>query len=154
MRKLAPEVICPGHRAVLNCDKRALDTYCDYIDRKERVFRDLVHDPADHYIDLFWARLLPYVSVVSPGQTCEFRLLLRNNLERAATFAARLQPPSGWETSDEFFSMQLEPGGRGELQLTAKASPMADPIRRLLTAEISIDGESQGQISEALVSVR
>ena len=61
MRRIAPELICPGHRDVLLCFKKDLDTYCDFIARKEQVFRDLVAEPADQFIDLFWARLLPYV---------------------------------------------------------------------------------------------
>ena len=154
MRQIQPELICPGHRDVLACDKRALDAYSDFIHRKERVFRELVHEPADHFIDLFWARLLPYVSVVPPGQTCEYRLLLRNNLDRPTTYAARLQPPPGWETSSEFCSTTLDAGGRGEISLRTTAPGSTDNVRRLLTAEITVDGENQGQVCEALVTVR
>ena len=45
-----------GHRDVLPCYKKDLDVYCDFIARKERVFRELVGEPADQFIDLFWAR--------------------------------------------------------------------------------------------------
>ena len=37
MRKIEPELICPGHRDVLPCDKNSLNTYCDFIARKEKV---------------------------------------------------------------------------------------------------------------------
>ena len=56
MRELEPELICPGHWDVIDCTKKDIDAYCDFIARKERVFRNLVGEPADHYIDLFWAR--------------------------------------------------------------------------------------------------
>jgi hypothetical protein len=138
---------------VLQCNKQELDTYCDFIAQKERVFRELVPEPADHYIDLFWSRLLPWVSVVRPGQKVDYRLLLRNNLERPVRYDARLLTPSGWDTSPEFQSLSLEAGQRGELQLSAIAPPDGDNTRRLLTAEIRIDGQSQGPISEALVTV-
>ncbi|MBI85155.1 MAG: hypothetical protein CMJ81_18325 [Planctomycetaceae bacterium] len=154
MREIGPELICPGHRDVLSCCKEDLDYYCDFIQRKERSFRELVAEPADHFIDLFWARLLPYLTVVSAGETVEYRLLLRNNLSRAATYEARLMAPSGWETSSEMARLQLEPGGCGELRLAATAPRQSDNVRRLMTAEISIDGKSQGQISEALVTVK
>ena len=154
MRRIDPELICPGHRDVLQCNKQELDTYCDFIAQKERVFRELVPEPADHYIDLFWSRLLPYVSVVRPGESVDYRLVLRNNLERTACFDARLLAPAGWEASPEFRSLTLEPGQRGELSLSALAPPAADNTRRLLTAEIRIDGQSQGTVSEALVTVR
>ena len=153
MRRINPELICPGHRDVLTCYKQDLDTYCDFIARKERVFRELVDEPANHYIDLFWTRLLPYVAEVGPGQTLKYRLLLRNNLERAVTYEARLLPPNDWRTSSEFRSLKLESGERGELNLNAVAPEVADNVRRLMTAEIRIDGQSQGPLSEALVTV-
>jgi glyoxylase-like metal-dependent hydrolase (beta-lactamase superfamily II) len=154
MRAMNPELICPGHRDVLPCTKQELDTYCDFITRKERVFCELVAEPADHYIDLFWARLLPYLAVVQPGQNIDYRLLLRNNLQRPVTYEARLIGPSGWELSSEFSRVSLEPGSRGELLLSAVAPQQPDNTRRLITAEVKVDGRSQGQITEALVTVR
>jgi glyoxylase-like metal-dependent hydrolase (beta-lactamase superfamily II) len=153
MRKIAPELICPGHRDVLPCFKKDLDTYCDFIARKERAFRELVEAPADHFIDLFWARLLPYVAVVQPGQELAYRLLVRNNLERPAEYAARLLAPAGWQTSQEFALLCLPPGGRGEIAMKARAPRAADGVRRLMTAEIHIDGKTQGPVSEALVTL-
>jgi len=121
---------------------------------KEHVFRELVDEPADQYIDLFWARLLPYLTTAQAGQRVEYRLLLRNNLERPATFAARLVPPRGWESPTEFVALTLQPGARGEVALWAQAPAVADPVRRLVTAEIQIDGQAQGPVSEALVTVQ
>ena len=43
--RIAPELICPGHRDVLPCSKKDLDVYCDFIARKERAFRELVDEP-------------------------------------------------------------------------------------------------------------
>ena len=154
MREIAPELICPGHRDVLKCNKEELDSYCDFIARKEKVFRELVAEPADHFIDLFWSRLLPYLTEAAPGESVTYRLLLRNNLERAATYEARIKPPQGWNASPEFASIELQAGARGELSFTAVAPQSADRTRRLLTAELKIDGEPQGEISEALVTTR
>lgn len=154
MRKISPELICPGHRDVLQCSKVDLDNYCDFISRKERIFRELVPEPADHFIDLFWARLLPYVSVVAPGSKLTFRLLLRNNLQTTATYEARLCGPQGWKTSGEYRTLKLAPDERGEIELLATAPSDADNVRRLITADIRIDGRPQGQVSEALVTMR
>ena len=153
MRRLSPELICPGHRDVLTCSKAKLDDYCDFIERKERVFRSLVSEPADHYIDLFWARLVPYVAIVAPGVTQEYRLLLRNNQATAAIFEARLCAPRGWSTAEEHQSLKLDAGARGEMRLSVTAPSSADGRRRLLTAEICINGQPQGAVSEALVRV-
>jgi glyoxylase-like metal-dependent hydrolase (beta-lactamase superfamily II) len=153
MRDLAPELICPGHRDVLPCFKKDLDAYCDFIARKERAFRELVAEPADQFIDLFWVRLLPYVAVARPGEELRYRLLVRNNLGRPTEYAARLRPPPGWEAEEALATLRLEPGGRGEIVLRARAPAAADGVRRLMTAEVLIDGRSQGPVSEALVTV-
>jgi glyoxylase-like metal-dependent hydrolase (beta-lactamase superfamily II) len=153
MREIDPELICPGHGETLPCGKAELDAYSDYIARKERVFRELVDEPADHFIDLFWARLLPYLADVKSGDEMTYRLLLRNNFEQPVSYAARLLAPDGWEVSPEFRTLKLEPGARGELEFPARAPQMADGMRRLVTAEIRIDGRSQGPVSEALVAV-
>jgi len=79
---------------------------------------------------------------------------LRNNLEHPATYAARLIAPHGWNVASELRSLSLEAGANGELVLTATAPSAADEVRRLITAEIQIDGQSQGPISEALVTIR
>lgn len=154
MTEVSPQLICPGHNNVWDCDERLLREYADFIRRKERIFRKLVAEPADHYIDLFWARLLPYVTEARPDEKVEYTLLLRNNLGRRATYEARLLPMDGWKVADGFTALTLEGEGRGELKLRATAPSAADPVRRLTSAEIRIDGVSQGPVAEALVTVR
>ena len=154
MTQISPQLICPGHYGVWDCDERLLREYADFIRRKEKIFRKLVTEPADHYIDLFWARMLPYVAEVRPGEQMEYTLLLRNNLGRRANYETRLLPADGWKVDDGLASLTLEAEARGELKLTAKAPSAADPVRRLISAEIRIEGVSQGPVAEALVTVR
>lgn len=153
MRRVQPELICPGHLGVLHFSKQELDTYCHFIESKERVFRDIVAQPADHFIDLFWVRLLPYLSSVKPGEARCYRLLVRNNLERSARFQARLLTPPGWDRDADFQGLDLDTDGQGEIRLECRAPEKGDGIRRLLTAEVRIDGVTQGPIAEALVTV-
>ena len=153
MNRVAPDLICPGHLGVWKCDPSLLREYSDFIHRKERVFRKLVAQPSDRYIDLFWARMLPYLARVKAGESLEYRLLLRNNLETEATFQARLMPPEGWSAGGEFAELTLPAEGKGEIRLAATAPAAADGVRRLMTAEIAVDGVSQGPLAEALVTV-
>ncbi len=152
MRRVDPELICPGHGGVIDCSKQQLDEYADFIARKERAFRNLVAEPADHYVDLFWARLLPYLATVEPGGPVAYRLLLRNNLERDATYTAALDPPPGW-SAGAAASVRLRAGERGEVALQATAPADGDGIRRLVTARIDVDGQPHGAVAEALVTV-
>ncbi len=152
MEAVAPDLVCPGHRQVIPWDTRKTAEYRDFIARKERVVRALVGDPSDRYVDLWWARLLPYDGAVAPGQELEYALLLRNNLDHKATYEARLLTPDGWNTANGFAQIELASGARGELTLSATAPEDAQP-RRLITAEIRIAGEAQGPVAEAVVTV-
>ena len=154
MRAISPELLCPGHEDVLPCHKEALDHYADFVALKEQVFRSIVADPADHYIDLFWARLRPYLATVAIGETIEYTLMLRNNLERSATYAARLLALPGWATRSDLVTLELDAGERGELTLSITAPTHPVDGRTLLTAEILIDGQSQGPVAEALISIQ
>jgi glyoxylase-like metal-dependent hydrolase (beta-lactamase superfamily II) len=151
MRDIEPDLICPGHGDPLGCCKADIDTYVDFIARKEAVFTDLVGSPADHFIDLFWTRLLPYVATGAPGEIVRYRLLVRNNFDRAIDVGARIVTPTGWRTSDAFAIATLEPRARAEIELTLEVPERLDAVRHLVTAEVTLDGISQGPLSEAVL---
>ena len=152
MTELQPELICPGHAEIIPCDPGLLKDYSDFIARKERAFRAIVRDPADQHIDLFWARLLPYLASAGPREEVRYTVKLRNNLERSAVFGARLMLPPGWTASETIETIQLDAGEAAEITLIARA-PDTEHDRHLVTAEILIDDVSLGPVCEALVSV-
>ncbi|ANW03022.1 MBL fold metallo-hydrolase [Bradyrhizobium icense] len=153
MRATLPDLICPGHGELITMDQSRIAEYTDYIERKEAAFRDVVGEPVNHFIDLFWARMLPYVSETSPGSGVDYTIEIRNNLERMAVYSARLLPAFGWTSDGKTQSITLQPGEQDKILLWATAPSQVDPRRRLITAEILIDGVSQGPVCEALVSV-
>ena len=67
-------------------------------------------------------------------------------------FEARLLVPDGWSADPSYQFLDLDAGARGELTLSATA-PAHPDVRRILTAEIRVDGESRGPVAEALVTV-
>ncbi|RUW84806.1 MAG: MBL fold metallo-hydrolase [Mesorhizobium sp.] len=154
LQKARPDVLCPGHGALITISDARIAEYADYVDYKEAAFREIVDEPADCFIDLFWARMLPYISEARPSDEITYTVKIRNNLERRAVYQAHLLPAFGWRPHAERESVSLEPGEQGEILLRATAPALSDSKRRLVTAEILIDGVSQGPICEALVSTR
>ena len=152
MKQIAPEMVCPGHGPMIDWYPLISQRYTDFVARQEQVVRELVGEPADRHVDLFWARLRPYLREVRPGQSVEYTLMLRNNLGRKARFGARVLAPPGWETAVTPVDVTLTPDDRTELTLEVVAPAEPRP-RCILRAEILIDGESQGPIAEALVTV-
>lgn len=147
-----PDVLCPGHGQLITMDQSRLSAYLNYIKLKEAAFRDIVDEPTDRFIDVFWARMLPYTAESPVKGHVTYRVKIRNNLERTAVYGARLLPPRGWRQRSKWRSIELPPAGQGEIVLEAIAPAKADARPRLMTAEILIDGISQGPVCEALVS--
>jgi hypothetical protein len=59
----------------------------------------------------------------------------------------------GWSTSGQFEHLALQAGERGTLWLWAEAPKRGDGTRRLVTAEVQLDGKTLGPVVEALVEV-
>jgi glyoxylase-like metal-dependent hydrolase (beta-lactamase superfamily II) len=59
----------------------------------------------------------------------------------------------GWQAPDGYESITVDAGARATVPLRARAPDLADDRRRLMTAELLIDGASQGPRCEALVVV-
>ncbi|MEI8702998.1 MBL fold metallo-hydrolase [Mesorhizobium sp. ISC15] len=152
MQATKPDLVCPGHGELILMDQTRIAEYTEYIERKETAFCEIVDKPANHFIDLFWARMLPYLSEARPNSKVTYTVRIRNNLERTAVYSAHLLSPFGWAPDGEAESITLQPGQRGEVILGATAPSQVDPRRRLITAEVLIDGVSQGPVCEALVS--
>lgn len=153
LTKTEPDLLCPGHGELIPLDNTMIADYTAYIERKEKAFREVVDEPANHFIDLFWARMLPYLSEVRPNSKVHFTIRLRNNLERTAIYGARLVTAHGWASDGKTVSITLQPGQKGEIALAAIAPAQVDPRRKLLTVEVLIDGVSQGPVCEALTMV-
>src|SRR5436190_3033878 len=89
--RLRPDFLCPGHGPCLPVPPEAFTEHRRYVERKEAIWRDLLPEPADLGIDLFWARLLPYQLRLERGASAELDLELRNSFATDATFAASLR---------------------------------------------------------------
>ena len=152
MQDLAPELVCPGHGDVFPWSADAQKAYAAFVERKDAVFRRLVAEPADAAIDLFWARLVPYVVLAAPGERLTYRLLLRNNLARPVTFGARLIPADGWLAQEAWQTVRLDAGDSGEIAFSCVAAGEPHP-RRAMTVELTVDGEPLGPIVEGVVAV-
>ncbi|WP_143274072.1 hypothetical protein, partial [Bradyrhizobium canariense] len=107
IRSIKPELVCPGHGELIAMSPSRIAEYTDYIERKEIAFREAVDEPADHFIDLFWVRMVPYLSEVRPNSEVTYVIKIRNNLERTAVFTARLLPAFGWTAQRAVQSISL-----------------------------------------------
>lgn len=154
LRTVAPDMICDGHGGGgIAFDGAMLEQIDDFVKRETAAFRALVAEPEDQFVDISWARLRPYTAVVAPGSTLRYTLTLRNHLGRQAAFTARLIPSADWSAPEDASTLTLDAGETGELVLPLTAANAVGQRRSVVTAEVLIDGRSQGPIAEALISV-
>ena len=156
--RLRPDLLCPGHGPWCDVPDVAFTTHRSYVEEKEALWRELLPEPANMGIDVFWARLVPYRLSLEPGTTRTLTLQVRNSLGEAAAFAARVSVPAGapLTVAGEPAPLSLEPGERGILTFDTAANPDAasDPRRRyVLTADVTANGRRFGPVTESLVTV-
>ena len=154
--RLHPDLLCPGHGPYYEIPDEAFKSHREYVEYKEAVWRDLLPAPEELGVDLFWARLLPYQSCVSPGSEVEYTLELRNSFDKEATFVAHLTTALPTSTHPEQARITLAPGDRAKLIFSTHVpanAPSHSHCRHLVTAHVVVDGRSYGPITEALLVV-
>ena len=157
LERLRPQLVCPGHGPFWDVPDEAFAEHRHYVERKEAIWRDLVPEPADLGIDLFWARLIPYQSSLRPGETREFTLELRNSFGEQTTIEATLCSELELEVEPRTAKLTLPAAAKGSLRLSATvpASAPVDPHRRhLLTVHLTVNGRPHGPVTEAILVVK
>ena len=151
--RLRADFLCPGHGPVWDVPREAFAQHRQYVREKESLWREVLPEPAEPGVDLFWARLVPYQIQTRAGEDVEVVLELRNSFERPATFRVHLQGPDGIEITPKSREAQLAPAEKTALSWTLLAGELpADSRRHLLCAHIDVDGRPLGPVAEALVS--
>jgi glyoxylase-like metal-dependent hydrolase (beta-lactamase superfamily II) len=154
--RLKADLLCPGHGPYVDIPAFAYEEHRRFVQQKEKLWGELVPSPADFGIDLFWARLLPYQSRMTPGQSKQFTLELRNPHDSHAEFEAILECTLPLKVEPEVGKLKLNAGEQGKINFiaTAPAGTKSDSQRRhLATVLIACNGKQHGPIAEALVIV-
>ncbi|MFH1569659.1 MAG: MBL fold metallo-hydrolase [Gemmatimonadota bacterium] len=156
--RLRPDLLCPGHGPWCDVPPEAFATHRRYVEEKEALWQELLPEPADLGIDVFWARLVPYQLEVRRGARRTLTLQLRNSFGAAATFSAALGAPAAapLALAPARGALTLAPGQRGILtfDVIAGRDGPADPGRRyLLTADLTVNDRHCGPLAESLVAI-
>jgi len=154
--RLRPDLLCCGHGPYWEVPPEAFAAHRRYIEEKEAIWRELLPEPADLGIDLFWARLVPYQAQLQRGMSTLFTLELRNSFAQEVRFEASLSGALPMAVRPAIAELVLAPEERGavDFEVTLPEEVSAHPHRRhLLTAEVKVNGRSCGPITEALVVI-
>ncbi|MEO3778716.1 MBL fold metallo-hydrolase [Micromonospora sp. B11E3] len=153
-RRLAPDLMISGHWLPRLVDDAYLDMLLDRGEELARLHRALLPlGEVDFGAEGFGARILPYRSVVTGGESLEFEVEVRNPYRRRAALRVDLVTPGGWRVSPRSREVKVDALGEETVRFTVLPAPGATRRARL-AANLTVDGRDFGQQAEALVDVR
>lgn len=152
--RLRPDLLCPGHGPHWDIGPEAFAEHRQYVEEKEALWRQLLPQPADLGVDLFWARLVPYQLELSPGRPRTLTLQLRNSFEEQARFEAAVSCTGPVTISPGLAEISLAPEERGILTFDITADQAGNNLQRhLVTADLTVNGSRHGPIAESLATI-
>ena len=152
-RTLQPDLIVSGHWA----PTEVTGTYLDQFDadgrRVAELHRELLPlDELDFGAEGFGARIEPYRSSLSSGESGEFEVTVRNPFGRAEVATVSLVAPQGWSVDPDRQEVRLE--AHAEATVVFRLTPAGDSVRRArVAADLTVGDTPFGQQAEALVTV-
>jgi glyoxylase-like metal-dependent hydrolase (beta-lactamase superfamily II) len=154
-RRLDPELLISGHWLPRPVTREYLDALLEGGAELERLHGELLSLDDFDAGPFGAARIEPYRSVVDPGSTIDFEVVVRNPFKRTADASVRLVVPPGWAAAEP-----EEPVARGvrphtERRVAFRLRAGDDPVRRArIAADVTVGERRLGQLAEALITVR
>jgi glyoxylase-like metal-dependent hydrolase (beta-lactamase superfamily II) len=150
--RLKPQLLLTGHWA----PRRVSDAYLAALlaegKRLAELHRELLPlDDVDFGAEGFGARIVPYRSVVTAGESLVLEVEVRNPFARVETAAVELTLPAGWQVTPPRGELELPPHGAGSLTFEVRPEAVGSA---LVAADLTVGSVRFGQHAQALVDVR
>ncbi|MGC9468491.1 MAG: MBL fold metallo-hydrolase [Anaerolineae bacterium] len=150
-RRLAPDLILPGHWQPLRVTPGYLDTLVERADQLEDLERALLPEAPNLGTEGFLARIHPYQATTRGGEPVPFDVELLNPFAAPAALTLSVVVPEGWTVE----------GGKQTLEIAESATasfrvlpPAGISVRRArLAVDVTVNDQRFGQQAEALVTV-
>jgi hypothetical protein len=153
-RRLKPDLMISGHWEPRRVDDAYLDMLLVKGEELARLHRTLLPlEEFDFGAEGFGARILPYRSAVSGGESLDFEVEVRNPFRQPSELRIDFVVPEGWKVSPAH--REVEAVGLGEIVMHFTVVPPPGPRRRArVAANLTAGDRDFGQQAEALVDVR
>jgi glyoxylase-like metal-dependent hydrolase (beta-lactamase superfamily II) len=152
-RALRPDLIVSGHWP----PKDVTEVYLDQLDadgrRVAELHRELLPlDDVDLGAEGFGARIEPYRSTLTAGESADFEVAVRNPFGRPEVATVSFVVPQGWSVEPDQQEVHLE--AHAETTVGFRLTPTGRRVRRARVAvDLTVGGIRLGQQAEALVTV-
>ncbi len=154
-----PDLVCPAHTEEYSPTPKDLEEFLDWALRLRRVMTALIDQPDPNFgMDTRWCYFYPYRSEAAPGERVRLEVRLRNHLFNPANVLIKLKLPEGFRCPFPERTIALA----GKTQVAVPFDVLRTPAnetrsaasparRRVITADITINGRRVGEYAEALI---
>lgn len=152
MLACAPDLVCPAHTEEYSPDRKDLEEFLAWALELREIMTSLVDQPDPGFgTDYRWCHFYPFLSALPAGGNARLELRLRNHLFAAAEARIRLRLPSGMSCPFPERTVSIPGKTQATIPFDLTKDAGADPGRRVVTADISINGRRIGEYAEALI---
>jgi glyoxylase-like metal-dependent hydrolase (beta-lactamase superfamily II) len=168
MIECRPDLVCPAHTEEFSPTAQDLEGFLDWALRLRQVMTSLIDQPDPNFgMDYRWCCFYPYSLEPARDGRVRLELRLRNHLFRTANVEIELKLPAGFSCPFPKRTVSMAgktqvavpfdivaPSAGGAEGAESKVAPFGKdsrPGRRLVTADITINGRRIGEYAEAFI---
>jgi glyoxylase-like metal-dependent hydrolase (beta-lactamase superfamily II) len=147
-----PDLVCPAHTEEYSPTRQDLEEFLAWALRLRSIMTGLIDQPDPNFgLDYRWCHFYPYRTKIAPGGSARLELRLRNHLFKPADVRIRLRLPDGMECPFPERSISVPGKTQVAVPFDLANSTAGLKGRRVLTADITVNGRRLGEVAEALI---
>jgi hypothetical protein len=155
MLEFMPDIVCPAHTEEYYPTRDQLEEFHQWALKLRDVMTQLIDQPDPNFgMDARWCHFYPYRLVVNGEGVVEFELRIRNHLFIPAQVDVELRVPEGIDFPDPERRVTIPPKKEIAVPFRLFSSGVEVPDRKVITADITVNGAHIGEYTEALVELR
>jgi glyoxylase-like metal-dependent hydrolase (beta-lactamase superfamily II) len=152
MLECGPDLVCPAHTEEYWPDRQDLEEFLGWALRLRDVMTGLIDQPDPNFgLDYRWCYFYPYRAEVEPGKVVRLELRVRNHLFKSAKVEVRLRLPAGVSCPYSERSVTISGKSQVAIPFDLSGPDNVQKGRRVITADITINGRHLGEVAEALI---
>ena len=129
-----------------------IDRFAAWAREIRDVYRSLSAEKDYRYMfDPYWVRAEPYRVFVTPGQTTEVTLHVRNFLTRQLRHRIKVHAPQGIDIEASLLEGSVAPQSNGQFHLKVSAASELKPGVHVVALDVTLDGKRYGEWFDMIV---
>jgi glyoxylase-like metal-dependent hydrolase (beta-lactamase superfamily II) len=152
MLEVAPDLVCPAHTEEYSPSREDLEDFHGWAEQLRTVMTALIDQPDPNFgMDYRWCHFYPYRSEVGEGEEFQLELRLRNHLFKPARVEIELKFSDSFQIPAPHRSVTIPAKTQVAVPFVLRRNGGQEKQRKVVTADLVINGQRIGEYAEALV---